>query len=93
MRKGKTVLSLPIDLPSFALNRWSLRVFNALYHKYKNLRSGLARVHYAPFFYPLDTIRQWNRLYGSRGLYQYQCVIPPASAGLATEELPVGTWF
>ena len=42
---------------------------------------------YDPFFYPLDSIGQWNKLYGKRGFYQYQSVVPPAAAASATAEM------
>ena len=44
-------------------------------------------MHYAPFFYPLDAVGHWNRLYGKRGFYQYQCVIPTDDAPVVIEEL------
>jgi FAD/FMN-containing dehydrogenase len=62
------------DLPGFALNRWSVRAFNALY--YRAGRPGIALVDLQPFFYPLDAILEWNRIYGRSGLFQYQCVLP-----------------
>ncbi|MDB6103719.1 MAG: FAD-binding oxidoreductase, partial [Gammaproteobacteria bacterium] len=46
-----------------------------------------ARIEYAPFFYPLDGILHWNRLYGPHGLYQYQCVIPGAAGPEAMTHL------
>ena len=85
--RDETLLALPLDLPSFLLNRWSLGAFNALYHGYGKRRGGLSCSHYASFFYPLDAIRQWNRLYGRRGLYQYQCLVPPEAAEPAMTEL------
>jgi len=69
-------LAVPIDLPEVALNRLSVGVFNALYYN-KQLgkrKSGL--VDYEPFFYPLDSVLQWNKIYGKSGLLQFQCVIP-----------------
>ena len=44
-------------------------------------------MHYAPFFYPLDKVGHWNRLYGQPGFYQYQCLVPPSAADAAIEEL------
>jgi FAD/FMN-containing dehydrogenase len=71
-------LTIPLDLPSFALNRWSVRAFNALY--YSRGKPGTAIVPLEPYFYPLDAIGAWNRIYGSRGFVQYQFVLPkPAS--------------
>ena len=79
--------SMPIDLPGFALNAASIRAFNALYLWNGRRRSGAARLPYTPFFYPLDAIGNWNRMYGRRGMYQYQSVVPPAVAADATRAM------
>jgi FAD/FMN-containing dehydrogenase len=68
--------SIPMDLPGIALNRLSVSAFNALYFRLNAVKTGVHRQHYAPFFYPLDVILNWNRLYGRRGMLQYQCVVP-----------------
>ncbi|MGE8942936.1 FAD-binding oxidoreductase [Leptospira interrogans] len=78
--------TVPFDMPSFSLNRYSVRAFNSLY--YANARRS-AREHiidWDRFFYPLDSILDWNRIYGRRGFAQFQCVIP-----LATAERGIGT--
>jgi len=67
-------LSVPFDLPRAALARPALRLFNSLYRAAH--RPSRALVHYEPFFYPLDAVRSWNRLYGARGFFQFQCVVP-----------------
>jgi FAD/FMN-containing dehydrogenase len=67
---------LPFELPSWILNRFSVRAFNAAYYTIHVARKRRAIVPYDPFFYPLDSIRQWNLLYGRQGFLQYQCVIP-----------------
>jgi FAD/FMN-containing dehydrogenase len=67
---------LPFPLPSRMLNRYSVKVFNAAYYKIHAARKEARAVPYDSFFYPLDSIRQWNLLYGMRGFLQYQCVIP-----------------
>jgi FAD/FMN-containing dehydrogenase len=77
----RTMAALPLELPSFAINPLTLKAFNALYYGAGARREGTKRVHYAPFFYPLDAIRNWNRAYGSKGFYQYQCVVPGPAAG------------
>jgi hypothetical protein len=64
--------------PVSLVNRASARVFNALY--YRAPRGAAASGHFQPFFYPLDRVGDWNRLYGPRGFLQYQCVLPPANA-------------
>jgi FAD/FMN-containing dehydrogenase len=80
--------SIPVDLPSATLNAFTLRAFNALYFTSKARRAGPVRLGpYAPFFQPLDTIGEWNRLYGARGMYQYQYAIPPAAAPAATRAI------
>ncbi|MDE2228427.1 MAG: FAD-binding oxidoreductase [Alphaproteobacteria bacterium] len=65
---------VPVDFPGCALNRWSVAVFNRIY--YRHGRPGTAIVDYDRFFYPLDAILEWNRIYGRRGFVQYQCVLP-----------------
>ena len=79
-------LSVPMDAPSWLLNGMSLKAFNAAYARKLLGRPSVRRfVPYDAVLYPLDGIRNWNRLYGSRGLYQYQCVVP---ADAAAEALP-----
>lgn len=77
----KRPIGIPIDMPAQLLNRFSIRTFNTLYYQRIQNRRSLQRVHYEPFFYPLDGIHHWNRLYGKRGFTQYQFVLPKA-AGL-----------
>ncbi|MBX9754730.1 MAG: FAD-binding oxidoreductase [Pseudomonadaceae bacterium] len=78
---AKRVLSVPLDMPAALLNRYSVQAFNELY--YQRIRKAVSkqRVTFESFFYPLDGIQQWNRLYGKQGFVQYQFVIPKA-AGL-----------
>lgn len=69
-------LGVPVDMPGMLLNRHSIKAFNSLYfHRIRQPRTE-QRIDYRPFFYPLDGIAQWNRLYGRDGFLQYQFVIP-----------------
>jgi L-gulonolactone oxidase len=68
-----------VTLPQFLLNKLSVRIFNRLY-RWRPGAKYAGKVHYDPFFYPLDSIAEWNRLYGSRGFFQHQCLIPPNMA-------------
>lgn len=77
----KPALSIPMDMPGFLLNRQSMQAFNALYYNRVRAPESHQRVSYESFFYPLDGVRQWNRLYGREGFIQYQFVIP-REAGL-----------
>lgn len=72
--------AIPFDFPAFVLNPASIAAFNALYYRREGAKSGPFLSHYDPYFYPLDSIGEWNRLYGKRGFVQYQCVIPDAQA-------------
>jgi FAD/FMN-containing dehydrogenase len=73
-------LSLPCDLPGFVLNSATVRAFNALYF-HKQIKPRVEKViDYEPFFYPLDIAQHWNRMYGKRGLMQFQYAIPWANA-------------
>jgi len=78
-------LSLPLTPPRSPINGLTLRAFNFAY--YHRPLAAKAVVHYAPYFYPLDGILHWNRLYGRRGFYQYQCVLPPAAREALAEIL------
>lgn len=71
--------TMPTDRVDGLLNPLTLKLFNKGYYGIGRLNEGKARSHYAPFFYPLDSIRDWNKLYGRSGFYQYQCVIPHAA--------------
>jgi FAD/FMN-containing dehydrogenase len=76
----------PVDLPISLINGVSLRLFNELYYRLPRPQ-GQQLVHYQSFFHPLDRILEWNRVYGSRGFFQYQCVLPPATARDGIAEL------
>jgi FAD/FMN-containing dehydrogenase len=79
-------LKLPFALPGWVLNRYAVRAFNSAYYRIRSTRKGAAVDPYDSFFYPLDSIRQWNLLYGKQGFLQYQCVIPETNVE-AVEEL------
>ncbi len=76
----KKNLTLPFDMPSFFLNAFGIRAFNALYYHRVRQTAREKLVPYQPYFYPLDRLLHWNRLYGRGGFTQYQCVIPKAAA-------------
>ncbi len=71
---------MPVDLPSFALNPWSVALFNQLYYFTQGRKTQPFLVNYDQFFYPLDMVGDWNRLYGKRGFLQYQFMIPDKGA-------------
>lgn len=80
-------LAMPLTPPVPLINRLTLRPFNWLYYHRHPPRPKRATVHYQPYFYPLDGIRDWNRMYGPRGFLQHQCVLPPANARDGVREL------
>jgi FAD/FMN-containing dehydrogenase len=73
-------LVMPFIPPLSLVNRVTLRAFNTLYYHRQRRDVAHATTHYEPYFYPLDGIGQWNRMYGPKGFVQYQCVVPPADA-------------
>lgn len=84
---GNTALTMPVSLPGFAMNSYSIRTFNAAYFHRGSKKSGKTRTGIYPFFYPLDSIGRWNRMYGRRGMYQYQSVVPRSVQEDATNEM------
>jgi len=74
-------LNVPFNFPSMSLNRYSVRAFNEAYFRMGERRAGATHfVSMFPYFFPLDSVGAWNRIYGRRGFLQYQCVIPQASS-------------
>lgn len=69
---------MPVVPPVSLVNRLSLRPFNELYYRINRQKTGLRLTHFEPFSYPLDNLHDWNRMYGPRGFYQYQSVVPRA---------------
>ncbi|MCW8841760.1 MAG: FAD-binding oxidoreductase, partial [Gammaproteobacteria bacterium] len=68
--------NVPLDMPGWLLNPLTIRAFNALYYRLEGRKTSPFIVGYDKFFYPLDALGHWNRLYGKRGFVQYQCVVP-----------------
>jgi FAD/FMN-containing dehydrogenase len=78
---------VPFSPPFSPLNAASLRMFNAALFHLGRWRAGVSRVPVESFNFPLDNLGDWNRLYGPRGFYQYQCVLPQAGRGAVAELL------
>ena len=75
LRRSKS-FSMPINMPSSVLNHYSIKAFNSLYYHGNFSKVKTKLVSFEPYFYPLDAIRNWNRLYGGAGFVQYQFVLP-----------------
>jgi len=76
---SKKPIRLPFHFPKNTLNSFSIKLFNQLYFN-KEKRKKASKVFYADYLFPLDNILEWNKLYGKKGFYQYQCVIPNESS-------------
>lgn len=79
--------SIPFNFPSFTLNNWTVRAFNWLY--YNRIRKSVSKqkVEIDTFFYPLDAIGNWNRIYGKNGFTQYQFILPKETSYKGLEEI------
>lgn len=80
-------LMVPFTPPLSLVNKFSLRAFNEVYYRRQRERERHFHSDYDSFFYPLDAIAHWNRLYGPQGFQQYQCVIPQADARAVMPEV------
>ena len=78
--KEKNAKSVPINAPGFALSAPIVRAFNALYYRRVPADGRTSVKPLEEFFFPLDKIHNWNRLYGKRGFHQFQCVVPTEAA-------------
>ncbi len=83
---GAARLTVPVDAPAGLLNRVTLALFNEAYYRGQLGSRRRSVVPYAPFFFPLDGVGDWTRLYGPQGFVQYQCVVPgtPAAGPIRT---------
>lgn len=77
-----TRLSVPFYFPPWVLGNWSVKFFNTLFYQKQMSKEKESFIHYDPYFYPLDKIHHWNRIYGKRGFVQYQFVIPFKAADI-----------
>jgi FAD/FMN-containing dehydrogenase len=78
---------VPFEPPAWLLNRLAVRAFNAVYYALPASSEHPKQLSYDQFFFPLDRVHNWNRLYGARGFVQYQCVLPSGVARDATREV------
>jgi decaprenylphospho-beta-D-ribofuranose 2-oxidase len=85
--KNKSNISIPFNFPSFALANWSVRAFNWLYYWKVKDRVSKQKVDIDTFFYPLDSIAHWNRIYGKNGFTQYQFILPKEHSYEGLEEI------
>jgi|TARA_B110000211_G_scaffold171989_1_gene194147 decaprenylphospho-beta-D-ribofuranose 2-oxidase len=83
----KPKLGIPVDFPSWTLNSLTVRAFNALYYWNGKRKPQQQLVDWDSYFYPLDAILGWNKIYGRRGFAQFQCVIPLIHAEQGLSEL------
>lgn len=77
--KPKKILTMPCNMPNGLLNKYSIKAFNSYYYQRIRQKTSKQLVDYESFFYPLDSIQHWNRMYGKQGFCQYQFVLPKTS--------------
>jgi FAD/FMN-containing dehydrogenase len=87
LKRKKIPLGLPFAFPRWVLNQFSMRCFNEFYFRLQSSKTGQSQVHYDPFFYPLDGVANWNKMYGNSGFAQFQCVLPKANNHAALRRL------
>jgi decaprenylphospho-beta-D-ribofuranose 2-oxidase len=80
-------VAVPVTLPNWVLSPVAMRVLNLGYLAVRGRRVWRGIVHPQSFFYPLDVVLEWNRMYGRRGFTQYQCVLPRSSGAAAHRRL------
>ncbi len=78
-RKDRPEISFPFAPPFSLVNGMTLRPFNSAYFHLGKLKAGRRIAHCEDFLYPLDHILNWNRMYGPKGFFQYQSVVPRAA--------------
>jgi FAD/FMN-containing dehydrogenase len=86
-RRRKRKVLVPFELPFSPLNRVTLSSFNAAYRLTQQMGARVRTIGFEPFFFPLDGVERWNRIYGRGGLLQFQCAVPHAAARAAIREM------
>ncbi len=84
---SKYQLSIPFYLPRATLNKWFIKTFNLLYYHKHHTKISQKKVDLDTFFYPLDTIGHWNRIYGKKGFLQYQFILPKEASFHGLKEI------
>lgn len=79
--------TMPFVPPVSLVNKLSLAPFNFAYYNLQKSRAGKGVAHYESYFYPLDNLHEWNRMYGPTGFYQYQSVVPRAVGRAAVQAM------
>ncbi|WP_294220447.1 MULTISPECIES: FAD-binding oxidoreductase [Chryseobacterium] len=77
--KKKFEPTVPFYFPGFVLNALTVKIFNFLYYKKQAKKEVKSFIDYETFFYPLDFVHDWNKIYGKSGFIQYQMMIPKES--------------
>ena len=80
-------LQIPFDFPSFFLNPITVGIFNHLYYAIQTRKDRPFLINHDRFFYPLDAVGNWNRMYGKRGFLQYQVVIPERESAVGIRSI------
>jgi FAD/FMN-containing dehydrogenase len=83
----KPLIDIPFNLPNWTLNQLTVKAFNTLFYAKELKNDYESVVGFETFFYPLDAIGNWNRLYGSNGFVQYQFVIPMEEANTGLHDI------
>ena len=83
----KPPVTFPCDAPNFLLNRFTVNAFNSIYYHKQFSDRATKLTYFDPFFYPLDSVMKWNRLYGKRGFFQYQFVVPTENSAATAAEI------
>lgn len=84
---SSAAITVPGFFPGSALNQFTISAFNTLYFHRSPKTAAVQRVSYRPYFYPLDSLNHWNRMYGSSGFVQYQFMIPKSSGADAMRNI------
>jgi len=85
--KNKRTIRIPFSIPSLIFNSFTINIFNSIYYFLGKNKKEISFVDYDVFFYPLDYLLNWNKIYGSKGFAQFQCVIPLKNASKGISEL------